>query len=550
VIETVAGAYDPAHVQHIARPAADGALATDVDMMIWDVDVGRDGSLYLAGYVEEPLGRGGRIWRVMPDGRLYTLAGGGGACGLSHGHLVSTPWCGEGIPGTQANVSPVSIAVDDCGGVYFGEGNRIRHLDADGVLRTVVGQPAPTIEAPFPRARRDEDPAPDTGALEWSHDGSLVWLEAADASRRTGRALIRKLDPGGGVTTLFEARDPCTCTNCGGSQPPEFECNDGAPARDGEARPEWLSDIAAAPDGSLYVTHNCMVHRITPEGAWERIRNNRGGDIRACAVGTPRGDSITAGPDGDLYLYTDVTHQVLRLNRDGSTSVVAGTGSTRGVFRQSGPPEDDGGLASRTEVVQDNLLNQLAFGPDGSLYLIDGYTVRRIAASHPRIAVDEHFVPSADGGEVYVFDGARHERTLDGLTGRVLYELQYDGDNRLVAVVDGDAGTTTIARDIFGQPIAIVSPEGHSTFLEVDGRGLLARIAAGGGSAQTYEYEPDGLLTRHTGARGDVSTYEYDRGRLVRADGPEGTRVSLARQEVPGGFVVSKTRYDDATGQR
>ncbi|WP_207387496.1 protein kinase domain-containing protein [Protofrankia symbiont of Coriaria myrtifolia] len=119
VITTVAGSgtsgYSgdggPATAAQLARP---GGLAADTA-----------GNLYIADNANN------RIRRVSSDGVIITVAGSG-----------TSGYSGDGGPATAAQLAnPGSVAVTDDGRVYIADtdNNRVRRVDADGVITTVAG---------------------------------------------------------------------------------------------------------------------------------------------------------------------------------------------------------------------------------------------------------------------------------------------------------------------------------------------------------------------------------------------------------------------------
>ncbi len=70
-----------------------------------------------------------RVRKINSSGIISTIAGNGTA-GFS----------GDGIPATAAHVTPVAIAVDKLGNVYFSDTtSRIRKIDATGIITTIAG---------------------------------------------------------------------------------------------------------------------------------------------------------------------------------------------------------------------------------------------------------------------------------------------------------------------------------------------------------------------------------------------------------------------------
>lgn len=149
-------------------------------------------------------------------------------------------------------------------------------------------------------------------------------------------------------------------------------------------------------------------------------------------------------------------------------------------------------------------------------------------------AFDEITVPAEDGSAVFVFGpNGRHERTLHGMTGAVLWQFGYDNDNRLMNISDADGNVTLIQRDGAGRPIAIVSPWGNETVLAVGDAGYLESVADPLGHSHAFEYDAGGLLTAMTDPRQNRYQFEYGpQGRLIRDSDPAGGSKQLARSQL------------------
>ncbi len=109
-----------------APPPQEGDNATSISLggdgsAIWctGIAIDPDGDLLFATHE--------RIFRVMPDGRIHIVAGGGD----------QAP--GEGGPATAAKISPRGLAVDAQGNVFTADGARIRKVTIDGRISTVAG---------------------------------------------------------------------------------------------------------------------------------------------------------------------------------------------------------------------------------------------------------------------------------------------------------------------------------------------------------------------------------------------------------------------------
>jgi RHS repeat-associated protein len=300
---------------------------------------------------------------------------------------------------------------------------------------------------------------------------------------------------------------------------------------------------------------------------------------------------MTIGPDGLLYVAATNggSYQVRRINLDGTIETIAGLGPV-GTLGDGGPA-----LQARFTVIEG-----IAFGPDGSLYVADtgqhrvrrigqdgivttvggnGQTctsgqpcgdggsamqaafdpwglaatpegdlyvnspsntrVRRIRSALPgNLGSLELFVASQDGSEIYAFEG-RHVRTLDALTGATLYAFQYNSVGNLVSVTDGDGNVTTVERDADGLPMAVDGPDGQRTRLTLDPSGFLASVSTPADETTQLESTSDGLLTGMTTPRGHTYSYAYDTwGQLTRDDDPAGGFKTLTEAITRTGYTV------------
>src|SRR3954469_1643921 len=134
-----------------------------------------------------------RIRRVTPDGKITTIAGNG-----EYGYG------GDGGPATAAKLSsPYDVLPKKDGGFLIADtfNNRVRRVNADGVISTVAGSGGPDpfgTSDPFV-GTGDGGPATAAGLPFPAHlgrlpDGSLVIGEYHD---------IRRVAPGGTISTIF-----------------------------------------------------------------------------------------------------------------------------------------------------------------------------------------------------------------------------------------------------------------------------------------------------------------------------------------------------------
>jgi YD repeat-containing protein len=348
-----------------------------------------------------------------------------------------------------------------------------------------------------------------------------------------------------------------------------------------------LRGIELAPDGTLYI----LSLRNTSSDQWRGYewfyirRIDPAGII--VPVGCVADDvrTFAVAPNGDFYMGIsggNTTAVISRCGANGEMTRVAGTG-VRGFG-------GDGGLA--TEALLQSGLDDLAFGPDGSLYVADTWNNRvrridtqgiidtvvgggslttlygdvsiaparqislnqgpdsvavngagvyadsdssllwRIGSPLPSFTNDEIAIASEDGRELYKFSPeGRHLETLNALTGATLYRFGYDAAGRLASVTDGDGNITTIERLGDGTPTAIVAPFGQRTALAVNAEGYLSAIADPGGNAYALTYRAGGLLETLTDPNGRITRFAYD------ADG----LLTLDENAAGGGLTLNRT---------
>jgi YD repeat-containing protein len=495
VIATVAG-------RDTTGFSGDGGPATEAELDYPQaLAVGPDGSIYIADTRNE------RIRRVDPDGIITTVAGGGSIIG------------GDGLPATDVYLSwTKALAIGPDGSLYIGtQSQGVRRVDPDGIITTI---PAGLLAS----------------GLAVAPDGSL--FVADSRSGFFGGQRVYQVGTDGIVTTVAG-----TGIALGGFS------GDGGPAT--EARLSSPRGLAIGPDGSLYIADsgNGVIRRVGTDGIITTVAGDNschpncgfGGD------GGPATDArlyypmdIAVGPDGTLFI-ADGNRRIRRVATNGIITTVAGSGN-----RMS---SGDGGPAAKAGFAP----WAVALGPDGSLYISDTYSsspggtvqarIRRVFQPLPGFDAGEIAIPSADGSELFQFDGVgRHLRTLSTLTGVVLYEFTYDGDGYLSRIQDGNGNLTTIERDASGNPSAIVAPFGQRTTVGVDGNGFLDQIGNPAGETVHFTYTPDGLLLSLTDAKGNTSLFSYDPlGRLIRDQDPAGGFLELARSDDQTGYTVTVT---------
>ncbi len=459
IIQTIAGGG--------TKAPEEGANASEVAFARWapgGLALGADGSVFLVAITEQ------RVWRIGLDGKLSLVAGSG-----SYG------FGGDGGLATEAKLAhPSAIAVAVDGSVYIAdtENHRIRRVAPDGIISTVAGNGTKGYSGDGGPPREAEFYSP-TG-LALTADGTLYITDA-------GNYVIRRLTPGGGLSTVA-----------------------------GMYREDWTHEFGGDAGPSLEAQFD------EPSG-------------------------IAIGPDGALYIADTDNHRVRRVGLDGVVSTIAG-GSVDDP--KVGEFSGDGGPASESRLA---FPNSLAFGPDGSLYVYDGFfrteitkihhRIRRIGSALPGFTNKEIVVPSENGQELYKFSATgQHLETLNAITLKSIYRFEYDSGDRLIKVQDAYGNETIIERDPAGHPLAIVAPYGQRTDLKLDANGYLSRISNPAGEFVELAYHSGGLLASFRNALGHMSKFEYDgMGRLVKDEDAIGGFIALARSESERGYEVALT---------
>lgn len=525
-------AYDPqGHVLYLGKGSSQFAtasvngsmttVATGSSPFPTRMIAGADGSLYFS------LGVGNHsVRRISPNGVITTVAGGTG------GYYYN----GDGQPATSANLKfPGSMALGPDGSLYIADTGsfRIRRVAPDGIISTVAGIGGGGISS------GDGGPAISASlgvcnGIALGTDGSIY---IADGNR------IRRVGPDGIISTVAGSGGG-TGVNSG----------DGGPAT--SATFFSTLGITLGPDGSIYIIAGNRIRRVGPDGIISTVAGSEqasfsgdGGPATSATLDMP--EDLVMGLDGSLYIADAVAnHRIRRIGTDGIITTVAGN-EDAALYKGEG--------ATATSAYYLSYPNGVAVGADGSLYIADYNEgkIRRVKSNMPGFSSGDIFVPSGDGSELYDFDtNGRHLRTINALTGAVIYQFAYDPNSLLISITDGDGKKTLVNRDANGKPTSIVAPFGQRTTLTLEANNYLASISNPADETHSMIYTSDGLMTRYTQPTGQSSSMSYDStGKLLTDTDAAGGKQTLVRNSSGNSWVVARstslgrtTRYSASSG--
>jgi len=252
---------------------------------------------------------GGQLLEMMPSLTIQTVAGDG-----SYGFR------GDGGDATSARLSgPVALALDSAGALYIADqrNSRLRMVTAAGVISTIAGDG---------NAGAGDGELNSPGGIAVDSSGGVY---IADQNNDRIQEIV-----GGVAVTL---------------------AGTGVPGFNGDGLPGVATQLfspgalAVTDDGTLYFVDigNSRVRALNPQRTISTV-------VQMAAR------SVAVGRSGDIYIADGDLHRVVRIDRAGHMTVIAGTGAA-GFAGDGGP----------ARAAQLNSPGGLAVDPQGNLYIAD-----------------------------------------------------------------------------------------------------------------------------------------------------------------------------------
>jgi len=502
----------------------DGGLATQANVG-FPVGMAEDvaGNFYFA--------TSGRVRKVDKNGIITTVAG-TGVAGSS----------GDNGPAIQAQLNaPDGVAVDGAGNIYISEqeGYRVRKVDLNGIITTIVGTGTPGYSGDGGPATQAQIGRP--AGLTLDAAGNLyiaVWYYSSNT--------IRKVDANGIITTFAG-------TGSGGYN------GDGGLAI--QAKLYFPLDVTVDASGNLYIadSHNMRIRKVDPSGIITTFAgsgstgfNGDGGLATQATLWYP--SSVTVDSGGNLYILDNYNERIRKVDSSGIITTIAGTG-VQSYGGDKGPAIEANFHWTYT------FWGGIGTDPKGYLYICDMVN-HRVRKTAPPAAFDQLVtggdIPFADeNGLGYIMaSSGRHKNTIDLATGKILYSFGYDINNNLTSITDQFNNQTVINRDSNGVPVSIISPDSLSTSLTIDANNHLTRITYPDSTHYDFEYTTGGLMTKKIEPKGNQYAHAFDAtGRLTNVADQEGGLWQYYRTTYPNGDILTQvltgegnqTAYQDHT---
>ncbi len=430
------------------------------------VAVDKKGNLYIADRSND------RIRKVNSKGVISTVAGSG-----------VDGFFGDAGPALKANLSkPFGVAVDNKGAIYIADrgNNRIRRVDAHGIISTVAGDGAFFFIGDNGPAYRASIAGPTGVAVD--SEGSIYV-----ADRNNNR--IRKVNSMGMIRTIA------------GTGQQEYN-GDAEVAR--ETNLYLPFGVALDPEGKLLVIDRShyRIRRVDPNtgqvvtvaGNGEKRFYGDGGPATGAQLNFPHGIFVDKN---DEVIFADKSNSLIRkIKKDGTIESIAGNGK-RGTLGNGGPVLK-ASIMGPTTLVPNSKGEMFFLSPSGYVSII-----RKIDSN----GIIDHFLGTSDPHYVKAVEEHRHmgqaaqdNRSMVTQFSDLAFDKQdnlYASDriNNQIRKVDPQGNVSTIggtgdadytgdggpAVDAsFNDPLALVVDDDGNLFVADAGNNVIRKIDAKG----------------------------------------------------------------------
>jgi uncharacterized protein (TIGR03437 family) len=411
-------------------PATAGALSSPLGGR-----VDSKGNLYIADSSNY------RVRQVSPTGVIRTVAGNG-----------NYRFSGDAGPAVAATFNaPSGVAISSAGDLYIADlwGNRVRKVDASGVITTVAGNGTPGYSGDGGSAATAQLHLPNRVAIDAASN-----LYVVDSANN----MIRKVSPSGLISRVA------------GNGQSAFS-GDGGPATGASLYNP--TDAAIGPSGNVYILDagNGRIRKVTSDGVITTVAGNGtegfsgdGGPATRAAFGYLAGVAVDS--QENLFVADYSNHRVRKVTSTGNILTVAGNGTA--AFSGDGGAATSASLNKPFAVISEG----------GDLYIADAgnHRVRKVASDgiiqtiagggnviSVGVPATLEFFSPADikrdiSGNLLIVDSA-YDRILEVLSGVTTYQVS---SVRLDFSADAGGGvpvtqTIDLTSTVPGQPFTAVA---------------------------------------------------------------------------------------------
>ncbi len=330
-----------------AGPADQAQLSKPFGLALDD-----QGNLYIAD-------RGNnRIRKINPEGIITTVAGDGGFF-----------FMGDNGPAYQASIAgPTGVAVDEQGNLYIADrnNNRIRMVDPLGMIRTVAGTGQQDYNGDSELARETNLHLPFDVAVD--KNGKVLVVDRSHYR-------VRKIDPKRG-----------TVTTIAGNGKKKFG-GDGGPATGAVLNFPHGMEVDQNDNLIFSDKAHYRIRKISPDGIIKTIagnghRGNVGNGGPAIKASLYGATSLEISPKGEIFFISPsgFVNIIRRIDTEGIIHEFLTTADKKYIQTIQGLKSR--GRASTSEIAVITQFSDIAFGPQGDLYIVDrlNHQIRKVSS--------------------------------------------------------------------------------------------------------------------------------------------------------------------------